>query len=397
MNAVWTCNVCGYVSYDRELNFPTICPSCKLIYSSSDQVFDPSHRNNDPYNKIHAARLMQKELVDRRSKWSESPVETGRAAWLALHSYDGCDPGFLREWEKTIPSSSCGCKESYNVYKAEDRPDFSSPMAFFLWGCRIHNRVNAKLGKPKLPLWSAIEQWKPVQPGVSDLVVVTSLSPLPKHLEVQDESLRSWKAMGFTVISGNTAEEIPSLRDLYDVDFFEVKPSSSFDRPCPRVYDLMQLGGDRPMLMINSDIAIYGDQRVFTSAIENRESIVGVRHNWTELIGNAKVENWGLDAFLIYPEQVETFPDLDFAIGQTMWDYWIPYHLEMINAKIKWVGEPIFFHRLHPVHWEATSVSVGQNMIASHYNDSVDWERWRRSRPFSDSMMHLLNVVSPGK
>jgi hypothetical protein len=330
---------------------------------------------------------MQREFVERKNKWANSPVETGRAAWTSLHSYSGCDPEFLREWEKTIPSASCNCKESYNVYKAEDRPDFSSPMAFFLWGCRIHNRVNAKLGKPKLPLWSAIEKWKPVQPEVSDLVLVTSLSPLPKHLEVQEESLRSWKAMGFTAISGNTSEEIPSLRDLYDIDFFEVRPSSSFNRPCPRVYDLMQLGGDRPMLMINSDIAIYGDQRVFTSAIVNRESIVGVRHNWTELIGNAKVENWGLDAFLIYPEQVETFPDLDFAIGQTMWDYWILYHLERIKAKIKWVSEPVFFHKLHPVHWEATSVSVGQNMIASHYNDSVDWERWRRLRPFSDSMM----------
>ena len=381
---VWTCSVCGYTSNDPDLNFPTICPSCKLIYSSPDRVFDPSRRNNDPDRKIVGAKLMQREFVERKNKWANSPVEAGRAAWDRLHSYTGCDPSFLVEWEKTIPSSSCSCKESYNVYKAEDRPDFSSPMAFFRWGCRIHNRVNAKLGKPVFAFWEAVKQWKPQQSQISDLVVVTSMSCLPKHLEVQGESLRTWKSLGLTVISGNTPEEIPILRELYDIEFFEVRPSLSYDRPNPRVYDLLQLGGDRARLMINSDIAIYGDQRMLIDAVKNQENLLGLRQNWVGSISNLKVERWGIDAFVIHSEQAATFPDLDFAIGQTMWDYWVPYHLQKIGGKLRWYGDPFFFHEAHPIHWKEESTSIGQGMIASHYGETIDWEGWRRSLPFGE-------------
>jgi hypothetical protein len=138
------------------------------------------------------------------------------------------------------------------------------------------------------------------------------------------------------------------------------------------------------MLMINSDIATYGDQRMLIDAISNRDNLIGLRQNWTGAISDFKVERWGIDAFLLYPDQVATFPDLDFAIGQTMWDYWVPYQLQKIGGKLRWYGEPFFFHKTHPIHWKEESTSIGQGLIASHYGETIDWEGWRRSLPFGE-------------
>jgi hypothetical protein len=39
-------------------------------------------------------------------------------------------------------------------------PDFSSPEAFFAWGVRLHNAVNAKLGKPEITIEEALSIWR---------------------------------------------------------------------------------------------------------------------------------------------------------------------------------------------------------------------------------------------
>lgn len=248
--------------------------------------------------------------------------------------------------------------------------------------------MNRKLGRNEWNTWTSIKQWKPQQPQFDNLLAVTSLSLLPKHLETQDECLDSWRKLGLNIVAGNTADEIPRLRERYDVDFVEVRPSRSYDRPCPRVYDLIQLGGDKPILLINSDIAIYSDQQLLASAVSNRENLLGLRMNWAGVVNNFDVERWGIDAFLIYPEQVRTFPDLDFAIGQTMWDWWIPIHLESTGATPTWVGDPYFFHKSHPVHWKQDSLQIGREMLHQQYGLPIEhayWESWRRNRPFGEN------------
>lgn len=84
--------------------------------------------------------------------------------WIEIHSDREWTPELLLEWEQTIPSYGCSCREGYNQFKAIDPPDFSSPMAFFHWSVRIHNAVNRKLGKPELTLGQALTLWRNVRP-----------------------------------------------------------------------------------------------------------------------------------------------------------------------------------------------------------------------------------------
>ena len=87
-------------------------------------------------------------------------VHAGTLAWIALHTYSGCEEQWLLEWEKTIPSAGCGCHAGYLSLKEEVPPDFSSPDAFFAWGVALHNSVNRKLGKQELSLEEAQLLWR---------------------------------------------------------------------------------------------------------------------------------------------------------------------------------------------------------------------------------------------
>lgn len=387
---IWTCPNCLETVDLSERMFPLVCV-CGGVVGTDGRFFIPDTMPaSQKYLEVNGEwKPMSQEMVAQvRAEQEQRTVDQGRKAWIAKHSYSGCDQSFLTHWESTIPNGNCGCPESYQAFKLEDPPDMSSPWGFFLWGLRMHNRVNRKLGKPEWSLWSSLKKWKRKQPSIKGLVAITSVSPLESHMQVQSECIQSWRDMGMEVISGNTMEEISLLRSQYDVEFVEVRPSKSFDRPCPRIYDLMQIGKriGAPSLLINSDISMYGHQGLIVNAIEHGENIVGLRNNWYEEISDHKVEKWGIDAFLLYPDQISTFPDLDFAIGQTMWDYWVAYHLQTIKAKVRWVGEPFFFHKAHPVNWDKYSVRIGQSMVSQHYGSSVDWETWRRLLPFGEPM-----------
>lgn len=94
-----------------------------------------------------------KELVQRNFD------AQGRFAWTKKHQYKGCDPQWHELWELLIPRNGCSCSEDYAKLKAEDPPDFSSPENYWLWGFRLHNKINKKLDRPELSLEDAKKLW----------------------------------------------------------------------------------------------------------------------------------------------------------------------------------------------------------------------------------------------
>lgn len=317
----------------------------------------------------------------------------GRAAWNALHSKKLGDPVWFAEWQKTIPRG-CTCKKESDHLLQKSPPRFGSDDEWFDWTVEYHNSVNAKLGKPLMrpdvakSVWRYEEessQWDTVS-NESDFVIVTSLSLLPHHQAVQSRCLKSWMRLGRRIISGNTPNDIKELQTQYpNVRFLPVSPSQSFDRPLARIHELMQLGDGKPVLLINSDIEILGDGSLIAAAANDGRALAGLRYNWKDHRGNANLEQWGIDAFLLHPKQIATFPSLDFAIGETMWDYWIPYHFSTIGEPLEWIGEPYFYHESHPVHWRVESLDTSRAMLSPYYNTpatSVFWTAWRRMQPF---------------
>ena len=95
-------------------------------------------------------------LVDQKS---QRIAKQGNLAWSLLHRYRGCDPQWLELWVYFIPRR-CDCKDGYQKILEEVPPDFTSPEAFFAWGVRLHNAVNAKLGKPEITIEDAYSIWR---------------------------------------------------------------------------------------------------------------------------------------------------------------------------------------------------------------------------------------------
>ena len=95
-------------------------------------------------------------------------VHSGTLAWMALHSYRGCDESWLKGWEKMIPSGGCGCVDGYKKFLEELPPDFSTGDAFFAWGVNLHNAVNRKLNKPEISLEQAFALWRSTNGSVED-------------------------------------------------------------------------------------------------------------------------------------------------------------------------------------------------------------------------------------
>jgi hypothetical protein len=80
--------------------------------------------------------------------------------WNSLHDGSILTPRDLANWEIRIPQYGCACKRFYAEWKAANSPDFTSPEAFFAWGVRLHNAVNAKLGKPEITIDEAYSIWR---------------------------------------------------------------------------------------------------------------------------------------------------------------------------------------------------------------------------------------------
>jgi hypothetical protein len=387
----WKCGNCSAEIETPRFRFPHWC-ACGLVYLKDGTT--------QAWSKETTARVIGEDDIVRsklqRSREEYASLEARKAegakAWREIHCHDGqpvhdpqADMKWLTEvWEPLIPRFGCNCAESYADYKLKHPPDFTSPESRFRWGVDLHNAINRKLEAKEWTINQAMAYWRPHlfwghQPRIEGVTAVTSLSPLEAHRESQIECVRSWMRFGLRVVSGNLPGEIPGLANRFpDVEFRPVQASSLFDRPTPRILDLMRLGGGSPILLINSDVAIYSSQDWILDAIDTRTAIAGVRQNWTAHPGDAETETWGIDAFLLFPEQVDTFPNLDLAIGQPVWDYWVAYHLQEKWIDVRCLNERVFFHRRHALNWSTQMSDIGIRELQSQYGEG-DWNKWRRA------------------
>ena len=95
-------------------------------------------------------------------------IERKPNPWILLHDGSIKTIEQLTEWELLIPQYGCSCKRFYAEWKAANPPDFTSPEAFFAWGVRLHNAVNAKLGKPEITIDEAYSIWRKSDAGTTE-------------------------------------------------------------------------------------------------------------------------------------------------------------------------------------------------------------------------------------
>lgn len=207
---------------------------------------------------------------------------------------------------------------------------------------------------------------------------ITSLNPNPERRARQQRCLDSWRDIGLPIIAVNTAEEIDSLRRWHPFVEFRVSDSVSteYDRPTQRIASLIDVGIaiGLQFMLINSDIEIRGDYELIETALSQPQSLtIGVRYNHYSLttIDESQQEKYGLDAFLMSPELAATVPDMPFAIGKPVWDYWIPHHFRSLGCGFNWINTPFFFHESHPLGWSRSDWGLGADWMKEKYGVNV--------------------------
>lgn len=309
--------------------------------------------------------------------------------WLELHNMVDPTMEKLLAYTESLPSF-CGCTEHFIDLIKCIPPRFSD---WDRWTWEIHNQVNSKLFKPMFPWGDYVSKYRPdlwpSQPKINNLLLVTSLSPLPSHQEQQAIAVESWKRFGLDVVSVNLPSELRTLEDRYDVEFIETTEScEKFNRKTPTINSLVEVSvaRDIPIMILNSDCALYGSQRL---VLDVPHVGIGIRHNWTDHLSDATQEQWGLDAFILHPEHARSLPRLPFGIGQPMWDYWVAWHMGQMGFQIDWIASRLIYHKLHPTNWSPEDCQTGRNWITEHYQTSMNWVQWREQHP------HTFSVFSP--
>lgn len=219
-------------------------------------------------------------------------------------------------------------------------------------------------------------------------IAVTSLSLLPHHRNRQSVCLDSWRRFGLSVIVVNRTEEIEELRSTYpQVGRWITNDTASehYSRNLPRINHLADVATEinHTILLVNSDIEIYGDQRKIIEPLSDDKQIVGIRWNYDgQDHQSAKREQWGLDAFSFTPEFARSLPQLALVIGRPVWDYWIPLHSRTVGQEMHFIGDRLFYHQSHKMHWRQADWIMGAKMV----NDTYGYMLKENNRTFRHSL-----------
>lgn len=181
--------------------------------------------------------------------------------------------------------------------------------------------------------------------------ILTSISPKHHNADAQRIAIDSWIEHGYRPVSFNRAGEINEA-DYPGVLFTHTRATSRglFKAPYVFISEFIEQANDYAII-INSDISLSGP---IDHLVERSEKglVFANRHDHNGDFKTPVIYEHGFDAFIIHRKFFDVLPRSLFCMGQTWWDYWIPYRFIMANLPIELVREPLFLHHRHPIQYD---------------------------------------------
>jgi hypothetical protein len=200
------------------------------------------------------------------------------------------------------------------------------------------------------------------------ILVATSLAP-GKREDVQRRALASWRALGFEIVSFNSALEIARLQPAFpEVVFHDPGRTAEFSTGKPLIFvaDILawfKEKGPRVCGIVNSDILLDppGDLAAFARAEALGSLVIGTRVEIEEIEQRQGKRNlWGFDLFFFDRALIDVFVDHKFCLGMPFWDYWMPFTAALHGLPLKQIDTDVAFHMAHDEAW------TSQRFLYSH-------------------------------
>jgi hypothetical protein len=108
-----------------------------------------------------------------------SPEKWGPILWGAIHITcltGSATPEFINAFADALPCPACS-NHFKELLQEFPFPNSNDPLILFEWSVNMHNRVNARIGKPIISVDQALTRWTsdPVPPPQFDFKIVIIL------------------------------------------------------------------------------------------------------------------------------------------------------------------------------------------------------------------------------
>ena len=198
--------------------------------------------------------------------------------------------------------------------------------------------------------------------------VATSLAPGLSQ-DIQAAAVKSWKNLGFSVMSVNAATEVEHVKRLFpDVTVIPAARTAEkiAGKPLPLIADVLRAARDHDpnasvIGLINSDIVLRQLPNLAPALL--REAAVTVvmlprvdvpTLDACEHFKPAGSEKYsiGYDGVFLPPKLIPAIPESLFCIGMPFWDYWLPLMTLLQGHGLKTLASPVALHVAHDTRWD---------------------------------------------
>lgn len=191
-------------------------------------------------------------------------------------------------------------------------------------------------------------------------VAMTSISPKHAVGDAQLQAVKSWQSIGLKVLSFNSPSEIGQLKDRYEgIEFVPAHLTMEGVQKVPYVpiqtfIEYAKKHGIEQVMLINSDIEIRDTRGLIDNYCGRAKDglIFANREDHNGDAATARRYEHGFDVFIVHSKYYHLLTASMFCMGQTWWDFWVPYKYIMAGIPVSLVKEPLFFHRSHPVQYD---------------------------------------------
>jgi hypothetical protein len=191
------------------------------------------------------------------------------------------------------------------------------------------------------------------------MIFFTSLSPNPKAAPTQLACVQSWLDHGHRAVCVQGYDEDIAASLPGEVCVVRVKPTTAGVQRKPyaaldSILDAFLDTGEEHCAIINGDIEIHDPDGLINASAASGDLVCGKRWDHNGDRAGATQFPSGFDLFVLHRKHAISVPRSMFVIGQTWWDYWLPWSCVQAGHRLTTFFAPVAFHRRHPLNYVNT-------------------------------------------